>query len=50
MPRPVIQVTGSVGKTTTKEMIAAVLGAKLKVWKTPENYNNVSTFMGNKDL
>jgi len=37
---PVIQVTGSVGKTTTKEMIAAVLGAKLKVWKTPENYNN----------
>lgn len=37
---PVIQVTGSVGKTTTKEMIAAVLEAKLWVWKTPENYNN----------
>lgn len=37
---PVVQITGSVGKTTTKEMIAAVLGAKLKVWKTPENYNN----------
>ncbi len=37
---PVIQVTGSVGKTTTKDMIAAVLGAKLRVWKTPENYNN----------
>ncbi len=37
---PVIQITGSVGKTTTKEMIAAVLGAKLQVWKTPENYNN----------
>ncbi|MCI8817734.1 MAG: UDP-N-acetylmuramoyl-tripeptide--D-alanyl-D-alanine ligase [Oscillibacter sp.] len=37
---PVIQVTGSVGKTTTKEMIAAVLGAKRRVWKTPENYNN----------
>lgn len=37
---PVIQITGSVGKTTTKEMIAAVLGAKLRVWKTPENYNN----------
>ena len=37
---PVIQITGSVGKTTTKEMIAAVLGAKFKVWKTPENYNN----------
>lgn len=37
---PVIQITGSVGKTTTKEMIAAVLGAKYRVWKTPENYNN----------
>ncbi len=37
---PVVQITGSVGKTTTKEMIAAVLGAKLKVWKTPDNYNN----------
>lgn len=37
---PVVQITGSVGKTTTKEMIAAVLGAKWKVWKTPENYNN----------
>ena len=37
---PVIQITGSVGKTTTKEMVAAVLGAKYKVWKTPENYNN----------
>ncbi|MEY8386877.1 UDP-N-acetylmuramoyl-tripeptide--D-alanyl-D-alanine ligase [Oscillospiraceae bacterium 38-13] len=37
---PVIQITGSVGKTTTKEMVAAVLGAKLRVWKTPENYNN----------
>ena len=39
-PIPVIQVTGSVGKTTTKDMIAAVLGAKLKVWKTPGNHNN----------
>ncbi len=37
---PVIQITGSVGKTTTKEMLAAVLGAKLRVHKTPENYNN----------
>lgn len=37
---PVVQVTGSVGKTTTKEMIAAVLGARFKVWKTPANYNN----------
>lgn len=37
---PFVQITGSVGKTTTKEMIAAVLGAKLRVLKTPENYNN----------
>ena len=37
---PFVQITGSVGKTTTKEMIAAVLGAKLNVLKTPENFNN----------
>ena len=33
---PFVQITGSVGKTTTKEMIAAVLGAKLNVLKTPD--------------
>ena len=37
---PVVQITGSVGKTTTKEMTAAVLGARHRVWKTPENYNH----------
>lgn len=37
---PFIQITGSVGKTTTKEMIAAVLSTKLNVLKTPENFNN----------
>lgn len=37
---PFVQITGSVGKTTTKEMISAVLGARLRVWKTPENFNN----------
>ncbi|MEH2402410.1 UDP-N-acetylmuramoyl-tripeptide--D-alanyl-D-alanine ligase [Nostoc sp.] len=37
---PVIGVTGSVGKTTTKELIAAVLGTKGQVHKTYENYNN----------
>ncbi len=36
---PVIGVTGSVGKTTTKEMIAAALGESLKVLKTEGNYN-----------
>ena len=39
-PIPFVQITGSVGKTSTKEMIAAVLGAKLRVLKTPENFNN----------
>ena len=39
-PIPFVQITGSVGKTTTKEMIAAVLGAKFRVLKTPENFNN----------
>ena len=37
---PVVQITGSVGKTTTKEMVAAVLGAKYKVLKTEGNFNN----------
>ncbi len=37
---PVIGVTGSVGKTTTKELIAAVLGTQGKVHKTYGNYNN----------
>ncbi len=37
---PVIAVTGTNGKTTTKEMIAAVLGKRFKVMKSPGNYNN----------
>ncbi len=37
---PVIGVTGSVGKTTTKELIAAVLGTQGKVHKTHANFNN----------
>ncbi len=37
---PFVQITGSVGKTTTKEMISAVLGARLRVYKTPGNFNN----------
>ena len=37
---PFVQITGSVGKTTTKDMIAAVLGAKLRVLKTQANFNN----------
>lgn len=37
---PVIGVTGSVGKTTTKELIAAVLATQGQVHKTYGNYNN----------
>lgn len=37
---PVIGITGSVGKTSTKEMIASVLSQKYQVLKTPGNFNN----------
>ncbi len=37
---PIIGVTGSVGKTTTKELIAAVLSTQGTVLKTEANYNN----------
>ena len=37
---PVIAVTGSVGKTTTKEIVAAVLANQGSVLKTQANYNN----------
>ena len=36
----VVGVTGSVGKSTTKELIAAALGGAYKVAKTPANHNN----------
>lgn len=37
---PFIGISGSVGKTTTKEMIASVLSQKYKVHKTQGNFNN----------
>ena len=37
---PFVAVTGSVGKTTAKDMLAAVLGVKYKVLKTEGNFNN----------
>ena len=37
----VIGITGSVGKTSTKELLAQVLSKKYKVFKTEKNYNNI---------
>lgn len=37
---PIVGITGSVGKTSTKEFIAGVLSEKYKVLKTEGNYNN----------
>lgn len=37
---PVIGITGSVGKTTTKDMLASILSQEMKVLKNEENFNN----------
>lgn len=37
---PVLEITGTNGKTTTKELTAAVLGQKFNVLATEANYNN----------
>ena len=39
-PIPFVAVTGSVGKTTAKDMISCVLEQKFKVLKTEGNFNN----------
>ena len=50
---PVIAITGSVGKTSTKDMIASVVKTSYKVQKTEGNYNNhiglPLTILGLKD-
>lgn len=40
LPVKVVGITGSVGKTSTKEIIASVLAEKYKVLKTLGNFNN----------
>ncbi|MCE7791299.1 UDP-N-acetylmuramoyl-tripeptide--D-alanyl-D-alanine ligase [Salipaludibacillus sp. CUR1] len=40
LPAKVIGITGSNGKTTTKDMVASVLATTYKVQKTEGNYNN----------
>lgn len=37
---PIIGITGSVGKTTTKEMLYTVLSRRFSAFKTPGNLNN----------
>ncbi len=37
---PVLAITGSNGKTTTKELVAAVMSRQYRVHATPGNYNN----------
>ncbi|MBU9720961.1 MULTISPECIES: UDP-N-acetylmuramoyl-tripeptide--D-alanyl-D-alanine ligase [Bacillaceae] len=40
IPAKVVGITGSNGKTTTKDMVTSVLGTAFKVQKTEGNYNN----------
>ena len=37
---PVVAITGSVGKTSTKDIVASVMSQKFNVLKTQGNYNN----------
>lgn len=37
----VIGITGSIGKTTTKDVLTAVLAERYRVWSTKGNYNNL---------
>ena len=50
---PLIGITGSVGKTSTKDMVASVISQKYKTLKTKGNYNNhigvPLTILGLKD-
>lgn len=53
-PVPTVSVTGSVGKTTTKDMLYAALSEKYNTLKTPNNFNNeigvpITVFMLEKE-
>ncbi len=41
LPGPVVAVTGTNGKTSTKEMLAAVLGTRYRTYATRANLNNL---------
>jgi len=43
-PRRLVGITGSAGKTTTKELLAAVLESRFRVSKTVGNFNNLIGF------
>lgn len=44
MPRQLVGITGSIGKTTTKELLAAMLARRYRVAATPGNLNNLYGF------
>ncbi len=44
VPRRLVGITGSVGKTTTKELLALMLAQRFRVAKSPGNLNNLYGF------
>jgi UDP-N-acetylmuramoyl-tripeptide--D-alanyl-D-alanine ligase len=44
VPRRLVGITGSAGKTTTKELLAAMLATRFRVARNPGNFNNLYGF------